>query len=72
MKNQKFEIKKEEIKEIELEILEKEEDAFIVKVNDWRMRVYFNKGFEQKSNIIKVKYTGDIKNVHSIKFLKLS
>lgn len=61
----------EEIKEVELEILEKEENAFIVMINGWRMRVYFEKGFEQSSKVIKVKYTGDMKDVHSVKFKKL-
>lgn len=72
--SKKFNIQKEEspeTKEVELEVLEKEQDAFIVRVNGWRMRVYFDKDYEKHSGKIKVKYTGDIENVHSIKFEKL-
>jgi len=70
MSNKNTFVKKdvEEIKEVELEILEKEENAFIVMVDGWRMRVYFENGFEQSSKVLKVQYTGDMKNAHSIKF----
>lgn len=69
----KFNMQKEtpEIKEVELEILEREKNAFIVRVNGWRMRVYFDKDYEQISGKIKAKYTGDIEDVHSVKFEKL-
>jgi hypothetical protein len=61
-----------EVKEIELEILEIESDAFIVNVNGWRMRVFFEKGHKHSSlKKVLVKYTGDLKDVHSVKFEKL-
>lgn len=62
----------EEIKEVELEVLERETDAVIVKIDGWRMRVYFDKDFKGSiPNKILVKYTGDIENAHSVKFEKL-
>lgn len=63
--------KVEETKEIELDILEKEDDAFIVLVGGWRMRVYFNEGYELTSGRLIAKYTGDITDAHSVKFEKL-
>lgn len=63
--------KVEEIKEIELEVLEREDNAVIVKVDGWRIRLYFDKGFELTSNKVLAKYTGDMKNVHSVRFQKL-
>jgi hypothetical protein len=64
--------KVDEVKEIELEVLEKEADAIIVRVDGWRMRVYFDKDFKREiSNKVLVKYTGDIEDAHSVKFEKL-
>ncbi|MBL4950984.1 hypothetical protein JK635_01860 [Neobacillus sp. YIM B02564] len=64
--------KKDEIKEVELDVLEKEENAVIVKVDGWRMRVYFDKDFKGIiNNKVTAKYTGDIKNVHTVVFKKL-
>lgn len=61
-----------EIKEIELDILEKEKNAFIVMLDGWRKRVYFDKNYVHKTgNKVKIKYTGDIKDVHSVRFLDL-
>lgn len=64
-----------EIKECELIALEVEKESVIVKLNDWRMRVYFG----ENSDIVipkigqkfKVKYTGDIKDATSVKFQDL-
>jgi hypothetical protein len=64
--------KVDEVKEIELEVLEKETDAIIVRVDGWRKRVYFDKDFKREiSNKVIVKYTGDIENAHTVKFEKL-
>lgn len=64
--------KVDEVKEIELEILEVESEALIVSLDGWRMRVYFEKGYKHISlKRVTVKYTGDIKDVHSVKFQKL-
>lgn len=71
-------VKKEvklETKEIELTVHEVESDAVIVNVDGWRVRVYF----EENTTIVKpsygqkvrVQYTGDIEDVHSIKFEKI-
>ncbi|AZV43728.1 hypothetical protein BAOM_3119 [Peribacillus asahii] len=65
---------KETIKETELVIHEVEEKSVIVNLDGWRMRVYFDKDFKghvSKGTTIKVKYTGDIENPHSVKFEKL-
>ncbi len=64
--------KVDEIKEIEIEVLEKELDAIIVRVDGWRMRVFFDKDFKGEiSNKVLVKYTGDINDAHSVKFERL-
>lgn len=48
-----------------------EEKSAIILVDGWRMRIYGNiKGLKLGQNI-QVEYTGDIKNVHSIKLLPL-
>lgn len=63
----------EEIKEVELDVLEREEESVIVRVDGWRMRVYFDK--ELKGLIpskIKVKYTGNIEDAHTVVFQKLT
>jgi plastocyanin domain-containing protein len=62
----------EEIKEVELEVLEREEGSVIVKVDGWRMRVYFDKDKKDSiPNKIKVNFTGDIEDAHTVKFEKL-
>lgn len=64
--------KVDELKEIELEILEVESEALIVNVDGWRMRVYFEKSYKHSSlKKVLVKYIGDISDAHSVKFEKL-
>jgi hypothetical protein len=62
-------------KEVELTIHEVEENAIIVNVEGWRMRVYFDEGIEKDKfkfgQSVLVKYLGDIENPHSIRFEKL-
>lgn len=75
MKNQKLEIKKEEVKEIELVIHEINDDSVIVNVDGWRMRIYFEEGFNSDglrvNQSVVAKYIGKLNNVHSIQFKKL-
>jgi hypothetical protein len=65
----------EQPKEVELVIHELQENAIIVNVQGWRMRVYFDADFNSENlrngqNVI-IKYLGDIENPHSIQFEKL-
>lgn len=73
MKNPKIEIDK--IKEVELVIHEVEEKSVIVNVNGWRMRLYFDQDVDKNKfrygQTIVAKYTGDIEDVHSIRFEKI-
>lgn len=66
---------KPNIKEVELTVIEVEKSSVIVNVNGWRMRVYFAENtIITKPNLgqkIKVKYTGNIEDVHSVKFEKI-
>lgn len=64
--------KEDLIKEVDLQVLEVEESAIIVKVDGWRMRVYFE-GLKEinPEQMITVKYKGDIDNAHSIRFEKI-
>lgn len=62
----------------ELQVAEVEKDAYIVLLQGWRVRVYFDKYLSKdkianvsQGRFIKVEYTGDLKNVHSIKLLPL-
>lgn len=82
MKNEKSivkpEPKVEASKTIELPIHEVHEDAVIVNVDGWRIRVYFDKGLskEKKSQytvgrLLEASYFGDIENVHSLRFLPI-
>lgn len=75
MKNQKLEFKKQEIKDLPkrtvLTIVEKEDDAFIVNLEGWRMRIYFDKDFKQQGKEIEVSYFGDLNDPHSVRFEKL-
>lgn len=63
------------IKEAELTVVEVEKSSVIVNVNGWRMRVYFAENTVIiKPNLgqkIKVQYTGNIEDVHSVVFKKL-
>lgn len=68
-----------ETKSVELEIVEVEEDAVIVLLDGWRVRAYFDKslsvGSKDKARcgrLINVKYTGDLKDVHSVKLMNLT
>lgn len=62
----------EKVKEIELTPVEVEQDAYIVQIEGWRMRIYFNEGHEINRSNITVNYTGNIKNPHTVKFERLS
>jgi hypothetical protein len=65
----------EQPKETELVIHEVDENAIIVNVQGWRMRVYFDINFNSENlrygQSVLVKYLGDIKNPHTIQFEKL-
>jgi hypothetical protein len=69
------EVKVEQPKEVQLTIHEVTDNAIIVNVDGWRMRVYFDEGTEKDNfrfgQSVLVKYFGDIENPHSIKFEKL-
>lgn len=74
----KVEIKKQELKTVELAAVEVESDAIIVVIDGWRMRVYFDKALSKSDKesivagkVVNVEYEGDIKNVHSLKLLPL-
>lgn len=64
-----------EAKEIDLTIIETEVKSVIVKLDGWRKRVYSDNEEIikrlQVGNTIKVEYTGDIEDVHSVVFEKL-
>lgn len=68
--------KKEEIlNESDFKVVKIEDDAVIVNVDGWRMRVYFDKA-TKKDDIyvgksISVKHYGELKDPHSIRFEKL-
>lgn len=68
----------EEPKSTFLTVLKKEEKAIIVKINGWRMRVYFDrylsKANKEKINeggTIEVSYLGKMEDVHNLKLQKL-
>jgi hypothetical protein len=67
--------KVEQPKEIDLVIHEVQENAIIVNVQGWRMRVYFDIDFNPENlrygQTVSVKYLGDIEDPHSIQFEKL-
>jgi hypothetical protein len=71
----KEEVKVEQPKEVELNVLEVEDNAIIVKIDGWRMRVYFDEGVKKEKfhfgQSVLVGYLGDIADVHSIAFEKL-
>lgn len=58
-----------------LTVVKVEEVSVIVIVDGWRMRIYFEDGVDRTlfstGKQIEVKYTGDIDDVHSLKFEKL-
>ena len=62
----------EELQEVELDVLEVEENAVIVKVDGWRMRVYFDENYKyDQGKIVKAKFYGDINDAHTVRFEKL-
>jgi hypothetical protein len=65
----------EQPKQVELTIHEVEDFAIIVNVQGWRMRVYYEEGFDfenlRAGQLITVSYFGDIEDVFSIRFVKL-
>jgi hypothetical protein len=65
----------EEPKEVELVVHEVQDNAIIVNVQGWRMRVYFDEGTEMDKfrfgQSVLVKYLGDIEDPHTIQFEKL-
>jgi hypothetical protein len=71
----KEEAKVEQPKEIELVVHEVQDNAIIVNIDGWRMRVYFDEGVEKDKfkfgQSVLVKYLGDIEDPHSIRFEKL-
>jgi hypothetical protein len=74
----KEEAKKPIINSIILPIHEVEDDAVIVNIDGWRIRAYFDQSLTKEdkekyalSQEIEVYYTGDLKNIHSIKLLML-
>ena len=57
-----------------LTIHDTEEDAIIVNIEGWRMRVYLDENFKgkiAKGMPIEVQYYGDIKNPHGLRFEKV-
>jgi hypothetical protein len=65
----------EQSKQVDLIIQEVEDFAIIVKVQGWRMRVYFEEGFSgenlRNGQLMTVNYFGDIEDPFSIRFEKL-
>lgn len=64
------------VKNVKLPILKLEDNSAIVKLNGWRKRVYFNLSKKDKKKLkkgmlINIRYEGDIKDVHTVKFLSL-
>jgi hypothetical protein len=68
-------IEVEQPKEVELVIHEVQDNAIIVNVQGWRMRVYFDIDFNSENlrygQTFSVKYLGDIEDAHTIQFEKL-
>jgi mRNA-degrading endonuclease HigB of HigAB toxin-antitoxin module len=69
------EVKVEQPKEVELVIHEVEDNAIIVNVQGWRMRVYYDVDFKSENlrygQTVSVKYLGDIEDAHTVQFEKL-
>lgn len=62
----------QQVKKAKFRVVEVEKDAAIVLFDGWRKRVYFDgKKDIREGQIIEVEYTGDLKDVHSVQFLKL-
>jgi hypothetical protein len=77
MAAEKEEVVIEEVqpKEVELVIHEVQDNAIIVNVQGWRMRVYFDVDFNPENlrygQTVLVKYLGDIEDARTIQFEKL-
>jgi len=66
--------KQEKVKFIELSIIDVDEESVFVRIQDWRMRVYFeDKAVNpiKQSGIIKVEYIGDLADILNLKLLPL-
>lgn len=66
------------INKIDLVAHEVEKNAIIVSIDGWRMRVYFDKNMSKtrkegikKGQTFTVEYTGELKDIHSVKLLPL-
>lgn len=61
--------------EVILTIHDVEDNAVIVNVDGWRMRVYFDEGVTNEKyhygKEVTVNYFGDLSDVHTLKFSKL-
>lgn len=63
---------KEEVKTLKAFVHEVEKDSIIVNIQGWRMRVYgkdLNIGVGRE---VPINYTGDLKDIHSIKLIELA
>ncbi len=61
-----------EIKQLKAIVHEVEDNSIIVNVQGWRMRVYgknLNAGVGRE---VSINYTGDLKDIHSIKLIDLA
>jgi hypothetical protein len=59
-------------------IHEVEQESIIVNIDGWRIRAYFDSTLKQEDkekynvgNLVEIQYLGDLKDIHSIKLLKL-
>jgi hypothetical protein len=75
--NKKYEVKIK-AKKTALTVVKVEKDSVITSVDGWRIRLYFDKDLtKDKIESVKVgrqlevEYTGNIKDVHSLKFSPL-
>lgn len=55
-----------------------EQESIIVNIDGWRIRAYFDSTLKQEDkekynvgNLVEIQYLGDLKDIHSIKLLKL-
>lgn len=69
------EILKPEIKSIALNVIDIDEESVFVKIQDWRMRVYFEdktiNPMKYKGKLVKVEYIGDINDVFTLNLLSI-
>ncbi len=65
-------VKEEKINKITLDIVELEKEAAIVILDGWRKRVYFEDMSDVRTGqSIEIEYTGNIEDIHTVKFLKV-